>query len=109
MRISLDYDDTYTKDPEFWDEFIHNCRASGYEIMIVTFRDPSIPIEIYPEGVNVYYTSYRAKRRFMLDEGIEIDVWIDDSPECIVSDSSWSYEERERWKNENLSHRKPSQ
>ena len=26
MRIALDYDGTYTADPDLWDKFINSCR-----------------------------------------------------------------------------------
>ena len=39
MNIALDYDNTYTEDPEFWYEFMQNAKARGYNIFIVTFRD----------------------------------------------------------------------
>lgn len=100
MRIALDWDETVTKDPLMWIEFIKMVQDHGHEVMIVTFRDPGLPVEFDP-GIHVYYTSYKAKRRYMKDQGIDIDVWIDDSPECITGDSSWTDEERERWKKEN--------
>src|SRR5690606_10590250 len=123
MRIALDYDDTYTKDPDAWDGVIDALTMAGHEVMIVTFRDESIPIEKVPcipvfsgdeydsttwVPLHVFYTGYRAKRNYMRDQGIEIDVWIDDSPDTIVTDSNWTPEERERWKaqhEENLSNR----
>lgn len=104
MRIALDYDQTYTLDPETWEKVIERFTQAGHEVMIVTFRDPGIPIEMSPgagDGVPpipVYYTSYCAKREFMRQRGIEIDIWIDDSPETIITNSQWTTEERERWK-----------
>ena len=100
MKIALDYDETFTKDPKFWRKFIDQCHLADHEVMIVTFRDPSIPIEA-ELPIDVYYTSYRAKRDHMTNIGINIDVWIDDSPDCVVGHSQWTDEERERWKKDN--------
>lgn len=85
MRISLDYDDTYTLDPEFWNWFIGDVRDRGHEIMVVTYRDDEWPIEHdLHAAIPVYYTGGYAKRAFMADLGIGIDVWIDDWPEGIL-------------------------
>lgn len=98
MKIALDYDETYTKDPAFWKVFVDMAQLRGHEIMIVTFRDPGLPIDHDP-GIPVYYTSYVAKRNYMkFEQGIFIDVWIDDTPDTIVEDSDWTSADRERWK-----------
>lgn len=96
MKIALDYDDTYTQDPELWDMFIERSLLRDHEIMIVTFRSPDVPLERDPK-IPIFYTSWKAKRPFMEKQGIDIDVWIDDSPELIISDTTWSTQEIERW------------
>ena len=96
MKIALDYDDTYTQDPKLWDKFIELSLLRDHEIMIVTFRSPDVPIDHEPR-IPVFYTSWRAKRGFMERQGIDIDVWIDDSPELIITDGAWSTDEIERW------------
>lgn len=100
MHLGLDYDDTYTKDPRFWNSFIVLAKNHGHEISIVTYRDKSLPID-HELPIPVVYTGYRAKRKFMEDLGSPIDIWIDDSPETIHRDSNWTDEDRERWKTEN--------
>ena len=100
MKISLDYDDTYTKDPLFWNRFISLCTGSGHEVMIVTYRDEGLPIN-HELDIPVFYTAYKSKRKFMENAGHPIDVWIDDSPETIHRDSDWNDDDRERWRQEN--------
>lgn len=97
MNIALDYDETYTKDPIMWQKFIDLVQLSGHDIMIVTYRDPSLTLDHDPK-IPVYFTSYKAKRTYMENKGIQIDVWIDDSPETIVGNSEWTDEQRKEWK-----------
>lgn len=87
MKIALDFDDTYTKDPPFWDEFIDNALSWPHEVRIVTFRkstmtDPAL--DFLAQRVPVVFTEYIKKRAFCKSIGWEPDIWIDDSPEFIV-------------------------
>jgi hypothetical protein len=87
MKIALDFDNTYSLDPDFWDTFIETSQICGHDIMIVTGRREGV----YPEDFNhfnipVYKTKWLAKRAYMREiEGMEIDVWIDDCPEAILT------------------------
>jgi hypothetical protein len=97
--IALDYDNTVTRDIEFWLGFIAQARARQHKVYLVTMRYPS---EIFPKPENskfhpidgrvlsavdaVYCTSRKAKRAHMLDNGIKVTVWIDDHPEAIYKD-----------------------
>lgn len=101
MLISLDYDHTYTLDPDVWDRFIHMMQFSGHDVVVVTYRHPSMPVG-HEFNIPVYYTSYKAKRLYMNRLGVAIDVWVDDQPETILMDSEWTDEERERWKAEHI-------
>jgi len=89
MNIGLDFDDTYTRDPEAWNEFIHIFTARGHKIYCTTFRFPEQSQQVYDSigkvigYENCYFTSYTAKRPYMQSKGIMIDVWIDDQPILI--------------------------
>jgi hypothetical protein len=92
MNISLDYDHTYTVDPTFWFHFINSCHIRGHTVYMVTARHGHEMEDIYKtvgkilgEG-NIFFTSFTPKRKFMRDKGIEIDVWIDDTPEMIIGE-----------------------
>lgn len=90
MKIALDFDDTYTRDPQLWDIFILACKTNDHDIRIVTFR--------HKDGINydlrkaigdkipVIYTGAHRKRGFCAAMGFFPDVWIDDMPEIIVAD-----------------------
>lgn len=91
MNISVDFDDTYTRDPIFWNRFIEMAWEFGHTVYCVTARE-NTPInqwEVY-ESIgrligkdNCYFTSQMAKAKFMFDKGILIDVWIDDLPSNV--------------------------
>lgn len=88
MNIALDFDDTYTRDPQMWDQFIGFAKARGHDIRIVTFRkstmtDPAL--DRLAQVIPVIYTEYIHKRAFTNHLGWIVDVWIDDSPEFIAA------------------------
>jgi len=86
MNIALDFDDTYTRDPELWDQFIFTARARGHDIRIVTFRKSTMRDDALDNvGIPVIYTEYTQKRAFTNKMGWFVDVWIDDSPEFVVN------------------------
>ena len=86
MNIALDFDDTYTRDPEFWDEFIQSALTKGHDIRIVTFRKSRMTDPMLDKiGIPVIYTEFTQKRVFTNKLGWIVDVWIDDSPEFIVN------------------------
>lgn len=86
MRIALDYDNTYTRDPGSWNIFIKNMAFAGHEVICVTMRRPQEEVEDIP--CKVYYTSRKAKEAYMKALDIKIDVWIDDCPTFILFDAS---------------------
>lgn len=91
MNISVDFDDTYTRDPILWDEFINRALERGHQVYCVTARPPT-PInqhEVYDSigriigKNNCYFTDAMAKAKFMYEQGIDINVWIDDLPSNV--------------------------
>ena len=92
MNISLDFDDTYTRDPVFWNRFIEMIWEFGHDVYCVTAREPlpKFKDEVYDTigkligKDNCYFTDGNAKEKFMFDHNIMIDVWIDDSPRFIT-------------------------
>jgi acid phosphatase class B len=94
LNISLDYDDTYTRDPECWDLFIELCKYRGHTIYVITARSPSEGAEVIDAlqkrvGLeNIFFTSRKAKKQFIYEKQISIDVWIDDAPWFILNDGN---------------------
>jgi len=79
MKISLDYDGTYTRDPELWKQFVAIAKQRGHEVTIVTGRSPAEVIRNVE--LPIVYCSRTAKRNHF-----QVDVWIDDEPQWIVED-----------------------
>jgi hypothetical protein len=86
MIIALDYDHTYTADPELWNFFIEKAHARGHKVVIATFRYPEEAIydSVREKVDKVYYTSRQGKMKFIADQGSYIDIWIDDAPHTIL-------------------------
>lgn len=78
MNIALDYDNTFTRDPQFWKDFIVLAKESGHDVHIVTYRRRAPNIE-FP----VICCQYQAKATYCEHLGLHIDIWIDDSPYFI--------------------------
>jgi hypothetical protein len=79
MKIALDFDNTFTRDPDFWVAFVNMARGRGHDVSIVTSRYPNCPVPI--TGVEVIYCGFTAKRKHF-----QADVWIDDDPKHIDLD-----------------------
>lgn len=88
MNIMIDYDNTYTADPIMWRNLLPRIQGVyGHSVYLVTSRDSDTPVETSKDfenmGIPIIYAAYRAKRRVCEEQGIEIDVWIDDEPKYI--------------------------
>lgn len=79
--ISVDYDDTYTEDPEMFEQIMELMKKRGHIPVIVTARNK----EKHPisSRFEVFYTNGENKAQFMRNVGLEVDIWIDDWPELI--------------------------
>jgi hypothetical protein len=85
ITIGLDYDDTYTADPGLWDAFIKLARKRGHSVVCVSCRPETEEnmAEMNIPGVLTYLTSMSPKEWFMREQCIQVDVWIDDHPDCV--------------------------
>lgn len=88
MIIALDYDETYTADPELWDHFINQATVLGHSVICVTCRRDTeenrleVKIPSIPKH-NHYFTDLSSKRWYMEKREIHVDIWIDDLPETV--------------------------
>ncbi len=85
MLIALDYDQTYTRDPDFWDIVISAGRARGHEFVCVTQR-PHPPGSTRSERVPpipVVCAGEEFKEDAARRAGYRVHVWIDDMPSTI--------------------------
>jgi DNA-binding LacI/PurR family transcriptional regulator len=91
MKLSLDFDKTYTLAPEVWDRVVRVFRDAGHEVFVVTMR-----FDQGPEADEVHealagkvdgfiFTCRKAKVPYVESIGQKIDVWIDDSPYWLLN------------------------
>lgn len=97
MIIALDYDETYTRDPALWLQFIRSARSRGHTIYCVTARDEKyggdeVKAELSTHVDGCYFTNGKQKEQFMFLQDICVSVWIDDCPLSIVNKKM-----REEW------------
>lgn len=91
MNISLDYDETYTRDKYLWNAFIQFAIASGHTVYCVTMRSHAEGDEVRRDlshlVKDIIFTTRRAKKETCYKLGIHIDVWIDDMPLFITQNA----------------------
>lgn len=105
MRIALDYDNTYTADPTFWDLFIEMAKTAGHEVRMVTYRNEVFDqcrglTVLHKRGVKIHWTRGVAKRWWMeqFGGGWIPEIWIEDKPEAILHNSSTSANDLAFWR-----------
>jgi hypothetical protein len=92
LNIAVDFDHTYTADPELWDIFIKHAIDRGHNVYCVSARPekemdkPRRTIGALIGEDKCFGTCFDPKKQFMESKGIYINIWIDDSPEMIVDD-----------------------
>ncbi len=86
LNIAIDYDDTITADADMWYIFIHNAIQRGHNVYVVTWRDEDTPIHYrFDElATGVVYCNLKAKQSTCENQGIFIDIWIDDNPRAVL-------------------------
>ena len=88
MNISIDYDDTYTRDPSMWNRVIKLMRQGGHKVYIVTWRSESESTEVYLKLGDlvdgIYPTNRVAKLHYMFQQGVDINIWVDDNSASIL-------------------------
>ncbi len=90
MIISLDYDDTYTRDPLFWNWVCQEAMSRGHDVWCVSARhdvhmdEPRQTVGAIIGADKCLGTGGKAKRDTLFKErGVYADVFIDDMPETI--------------------------
>lgn len=90
--VAVDYDDTISHHDTAWLKILKAFELTGYRVIIVTYRKPTMCPEdldfLVKLGYKVYFTGQVSKRQFMLARGIKVDIWVDDNPESIIFDYS---------------------
>ena len=81
MNINIDYDNTYTANPNMWDEIIQTMHKYGCEVYCITKRLGSLD-ERKPQIPVIH--AVKSKLEASVASGVKIDIWIDDKPQSIT-------------------------
>ena len=95
LTVSLDFDGTFTAAPGLWRSFIQDAVGRGTKVVCITRRDDTEENRSQLEAAfgDVYSAlasvvmcgAGTQKRDAAAAAGLEVDIWIDDSPEKIPS------------------------
>jgi hypothetical protein len=89
--ISIDFDETWTQDPEAWRTFARLLQRRGHTVIVTTNRYP-LPLvaqEVYAsvrtKAVrDIIFAGAKPKREAARERGYRVDVWVDDTPEMVL-------------------------
>jgi hypothetical protein len=98
MIIAIDYDNTYTADPETFNKVIALFKEAGHDVICVTAREDGVlgvPVRnSIGKLVPVIFAGSVAKRTAAKKRGYIVDVWVDDMPMMIDEYDSEELERR---------------
>jgi HK97 family phage portal protein len=94
MTISVDFDRTFAADPQLWGEFARKAVADGNRVVMISRRPEADREEVisslgdYAEAFSdvLLVGSDTLKDDAAQAAGIDVDVWVDDSPQFIRSE-----------------------
>lgn len=92
LIFAIDFDDTFTADPDLWADFIRNAVSRGHIVYCVTARrDSEENLDELQEAfrtcelfVPIVFCNMGSKLWTMEQRGVHVDIWIDDAPHSLV-------------------------
>lgn len=92
LTFALDFDDTFTADPELWAAFIRQAKDRGHHFFCVTARRQSesnvdlinAAFDQWQCQMPIIFCNLHSKVTTMEKRGIRVDIWIDDAPFALV-------------------------
>lgn len=91
MLLALDYDETYTRDPIFWDAVIALATQRGHSVICATMRHEhegrDVVRDLDGKVEKIIFTGRKAKYGVVHRAGFMPSVWIDDTPSFIHQDA----------------------
>lgn len=87
---SFDFDNTITRDIEGTLHVMRYLQNRGHRVIVCTARMR----DVFPEdlqflidgGWEVYFSEHKSKDIYLREQGIFVDVWIDDCPDAVLND-----------------------
>ena len=107
MTLSIDFDRTFSAEPQLWGEFARKAVADGNTVVMVSRRpDTEEDRKTVTETLGDYADAFsqvllvgdRLKDEAAREAGVNVDVWVDDSPQFIRSEPEVSAEEKPKRK-----------
>jgi hypothetical protein len=87
MTFGIDYDGTWSEDPELFRAFSKMASERGHKVLIVTMRcgavGDALDYESHHAHATVFCGEKGLKAEVCKNVGHRVDVWIDDMPEMI--------------------------
>jgi hypothetical protein len=86
---SVDFDGTYTSDPEAFDAFVALLRSRGHTVIMTTQRCERFRFDIETRVGDLakfdalVFASGQTKEQAAREAGYAVDVWIDDAPYSV--------------------------
>ena len=73
LTIAIDYDDTYTADPSFWNKVIELAKDHGHNMICITARRNILEhrqevMKSLPEGIDTYFSMMSLKQIILKDK-----------------------------------------
>mgnify|MGYP003342529608 FL=1 len=92
LTISLDFDKTWTADPQLWRDFVGLARKAGHRVVLITRRPDTetdratVEKATASSGIDrLIFAGQTQKADAARKAGVSVDVWVDDYPAGIPS------------------------
>lgn len=91
LTIAIDFDDTFSADPDLWREFVRIATGRRYKhiCILVTNRTEEKGNDVRAEVgdlMPIVFAGEFSKRSMAANAGYLVDIWCDDSPELVEVD-----------------------
>lgn len=86
--FAIDFDGTFTADPELFETFVAILRARGHRCVMITGRRDEGKIGSVVRGMvkglmPIIFSDGLTKREAARLAGYDVDIWIEDMPEAV--------------------------
>lgn len=101
MIFGIDYDGTFSADPDAFRELVRGLKARGHICVLVTGRSDEggwgdvVRMDV-GDLMPIVFAANKWKEKAALARGFKVNVWIDDNPESIRPANVQMVEMRQR-------------
>lgn len=89
--VAVDFDQVISDNHQGWLQILYLFKQIGYEVIVVTYRSPrkdAFELDFLEKaGYTIYFTNHVAKKDYLYNKGIYVDIWIDDHPLSILENN----------------------